>query len=145
MAGFADSPFALTPFGTGTPAEANPPPTRRIPGARYVNPSTRDYQLDDENELARMPTVRQQMLLAVTTLLESSAVEPGRGIKLPEKIDENFSSRVRVSVERATAEIVSSGRATVDNVRTEILQTGRALILISYTDLTTGEQGVLIV
>jgi len=145
MSGFASSPFATTPYGTGTPAVAVAPPSERAKGARYLNPSTRDYELDDEGEYRRMPSVRQQILLAVSTTLGSSAVERGQGIRLPGKITPNLEREVSAFVTQATQHITSAGRATVDDVTAEVLQTGRIEITVAYTDLTTDDNGVVII
>ena len=145
MPGFASSPFAVTPYGTGTPATATAPPAERAKGARYLDPVAGDYVLDGEGEYQRMPTVRQQMLLAVVTRFGSSSVEPGRGVKLPDRITSDFERTVSSSVRSATEHITAAGRATLDDVSVKLLQTGRAQITIAYTDLTTDDNGVLII
>jgi len=142
MAGLG-SPLGVTPFGTGTPATAQTRPSKSPLGARFLDPTTRDYALDSEGEVKRMPGVRQQVLLAVTTLINSSSTLPGAGISLPRKIGADFARLTRISVEAACAHITESGRATIDDVTAEVVSTGRTLITVTYTDLTTGEVGTL--
>lgn len=143
MSGWIGSSFAVTPFGVGTPATATAPPKERFTGARYLNPATRDYEVDDEGELARMPPVRQRMLLALTTIKRSSSVAPSLGTELPAKMGKDFEQVARNAVLEATATIVASGDARIDAVQAIVTQVGRAVIIVSYTDLTTGSQDVL--
>lgn len=138
MAGFADSPFAVTPFGAGTPATATAPPSKAATGAAYIDPIAKQYVLDDEGELERMPEVRQQMLLAVTTLVESSSAEPGRGVRLSKKITDDSPRQNDVAVRSACAHITDAKRAVIKNVKTETTSSGLAQITISYDDLTLG-------
>lgn len=128
----------LTPFGSGTPSGGPAPPTKLADRAAYLDPRTRDYVVDAEGELARMPTVRQQMLLAVTTRKGSSSVDPGAGIELPKKIDDNIDTVMRQAIERACAHITSAGRAVITEVKTTRTQLGVKTI-IAYNDLTLGK------
>lgn len=138
MSGWIGSSFAVTPFGVGTPIDATAPPVERPTGVRYLNPVTRDYEVDNEGEMRRMPAVRQRILIAVTQLLKSSSVEPNRGIRMPGKIGKDFTERARAAVIAATAEIVALGHATIDAVQVLVPQVGRAVIVITFTDLTAG-------
>lgn len=145
MAGFGDSGFAITPFGSGTPLALVAPPTKPPEHAAFIDPVTRDYVLDIEGAAARMPEVRQQMVLAVTTLIGSSSVEPQRGIRQPEKIDENIDRAMLEAVTAATAHVIRAKRATLDAVTTEVVSMGRLRTTISYTDLISGTPGQIIV
>lgn len=144
MAGFG-SPFAITPFGEGSPASQVAPPTKPAERAAYIDPMTRDYVLDSEGERARMPVVRQQMLLAIMTLLGSSSVARDRGIRPPRKITEDVDRQMRNAVTDATRSITDAGRARIKNIAVVVLGTGRVQTTISYDDLTLGEEGVLVV
>lgn len=144
MAGFGNSAFSVTPFGSGTPATLVAPPTKPPERAAYIDPVTRDYVLDNEGEASRMPEVRQQVVLAVMTIVGSSSTEPRRGIRSPRKIDENIERSMRASVVAATQHIVSAGRATVDDVRSTEVSMGRLRTIISYTDLVAGGAGSFI-
>jgi phage baseplate assembly protein W len=128
---------AYSPFGPGTPLPATAPPEFPAERAAYMDPRTRDYVLDSESELSRMPVVRQQILLALTTKRGSSTVDPGFGIELPKKIDENIATTMRNAVERATAHITSAGRASITDVTVERHMLGVRTI-VSYNDLTLG-------
>lgn len=137
--------FAISPFGPGTQASGNAPPSVPARRAAYIDPRTSDYVLDSEGERARMPEVRQQFLLALTTLLGSSSVEPLRGVLLTKKITADFQRRARTSVAIACKHITDARRAIITAVSVDLLDTGRVQYAVSYDDLTTGEQGNVVV
>jgi hypothetical protein len=145
MSGFADSTFALTPFGEGTPTSTTAPPSKPPEDAAWIDPILKEYALDDEGEIARMPEVRQQMLLAVITVLGSSSVDPTKGILLPKKIGDDLQRQARASVVAACKHVTDAKRARINDVNAEVLQTGRVRITISYDDLTLGTKGTLVV
>jgi hypothetical protein len=145
MAGFANSPLGITPFGTGTPAVAQAPPANPPEGARYLNPATRDYERDDEGEYKRMPVTRQRVLLALTTLFNSSSVLVNQGLKLPKKMDVHFEQRVRVAVQNELAFLVSEGAMRLDGVTVERTTIGRARIKVDFTDLATRERDSVVI
>ncbi len=132
--------MATNPFAPGTPAPAAAPPEVPAERAAYLNPRTREYVLDDENELSRMPAVRQQMLLACTTRKGSCSTDRGFGIELPKKIDENIDRAMRAAVERACAHVTSAGRARITAVTTTPHMLGVRTV-VSYDDLTLGSTG----
>jgi hypothetical protein len=133
--GWIGGAFAVSPFGSGSPASTTASPVVPPLGALYIDPRTRDNVVQTDGELARMPRVRQQMLIAVTTILGSMSTEQTRGIELPKKIDENFARRVEISVRNACKHIVD---AKITSVTTDTSIMGRAIPTVSYTDLTTG-------
>lgn len=136
--GWIGSPFAVYPFGAGAPATTTAPPLVPDLTAAFLDPLARDYQLTPDFETARMPSVRQQMLIALTTVRGSMSSAPDFGIALPKKIDENVGRAVRIAVLAATAHITSAGRARIDEVRTEQVNTGLLRIFVSYEDLIDG-------
>ena len=78
-------PFGTGPMGLGTPVTASLPP-KGPAGSRYIHPATKDYERDPTTgQLKQMPKVRQQVLLALTTLLGSASTLDGFGIRLPRK------------------------------------------------------------
>lgn len=117
------------------------PPVLRPAGARYVNPRTGDYEVLSTGELARMPVVRQRVLLAVTTLLGSSSVVPGFGAQIPRKIDATWERRARNSIRLALSQLADVERVIrIDTILfAETNTVGRRQITISYTDLVTTE------
>lgn len=145
MAGFGNSPFGITPFGTGTPAVAQAPPESPPEGARYLNPSTRDYEQGSDGEYKRMPITRQRVLLALTTLYNSSSVLIGQGLKLPRKMDRHFEQRARVAVETVLRPLVLERAIRLDGVAVERTSTGRARIRVDFTDLATRQRDSVVI
>lgn len=138
MGSWFGSPFAVYPFGSGAPATLAAPPAVPDLTAAFVDPTPRDYQLTADAETARMPSVRQQMLIALTTEEGSMSCLPAFGIKLPKKIDENIGRLVKIAVVAATRHITSVGRARINGVTTTQLNTGLVQILVEYDDLVDG-------
>ncbi len=141
--GFTDS-IGITPFGSGTPASANAPPDELDGGAPFINSRTRDFERASDGSIRRMPRTRHRVLVAVTTLQKSMATNPKFGIDLPEQIDESFERKARNSVTMAVKHIVDDGDMVLDSVTAKVTPYGRAQILISYTDLVTGEDDEVI-
>lgn len=137
--GLVGSPFAVYPFGAGAPATATAPPVVPALTAAFIEPSSRDYVLTPDFETARMPSVRQQMLIALTTVKGSSTAFPELGIALPKKIDENAGHAVKLAVIAAAKHITAAGRARILDVQTEQGWMGMLRILVSYRDLINGE------
>lgn len=138
--GWIGSPFAVYPFAATAPASMAPPPVPSDLTALYIDPRTRDHVLQGDGELARMPTVRQQMLVALMTVVESMSTDLRFGIDLPETIDETFPRRMRNAVELACQHITRPKRARVTSVETDIDSVpGRAIPTVSFIDLTTGQ------
>lgn len=137
MAGFGLAPAGLSPFGLGSPDEGAAPPSGPA-GSRYLNPITRDYQIDPSTgQQAQMPPVRQRVLLTVLTAKNSSAV-PGFGTRIPALMGETFESEVRAEITRELRQLTDVERvARLDGVKVEKGLGGRARVTISYTDLTT--------
>lgn len=144
MAGFADSPFSLTPFGLGTPAEATEPPD--VPhGARYLDPRTKDYVVGGDGEYQRMPAVMQQVLIAVSTVVGSSTVERKRGIRRPMKVTQNYDAEFRIAVLNALRFLIDAQKIRDVATQVEHVRPGRATHTISYFDMTLDrEQSVVV-
>lgn len=128
-----------SPFGLGTPDDATPPPPGGQLGARYLDPVSKDYAVGPDGEYLRMPTLRQRVLLAIGTVLDSSSVQQTVGMRLPDRVDSNFERRVQFSVKSALASLVSAGELRIDSVSVALPIPGRALITVAYTNLLTGE------
>ena len=110
---------------------------------RYINPGTRDYQIDpDTGDFARMPAVRQRMLILALTVRGSSSVLPNMGVRLPKIMNEAFERRVAAEVRAAARQMTDVEKvARIRDVLVERTGTGRAEITIVYDDLTTGQTG----
>ena len=145
MAGFGTMSFGLTPFGLGSPQAPGEAPTGGG-GVRFINPVTRDYEIDAATgQYAQMPSVRQRVMLSVGTELNSSGVE-GFGALLPRKIGADFDAQARSTVVSALRQLIEVEKAIrLDSVTTERGTLGRARINISFTDLVTGESHSLTV
>ena len=135
MAGWLGSPFAVVPFGVGTPATSIATPTVPDATALYLDPRTRDYVAQTDGELSRMPRVRQQMLIALTTQAGSMSSNTAFGIVLPGKITETFARRMDLQVRRACRHVTD---ANIASVTTEVTAVGRVVVTVGYVDLSTG-------
>ena len=134
-------PFGVGPFGFGTPVTGVAPPTGAA-GSRYINPQTRDYEIDPTTkQQAQMPGLRQRVLLAVTTVLASSTAVPGMGVALPKKMGTSYEAQVRNAVLMSLRQMIDVEKVLrVDAIIVKRTGSGRSQITISYTDLATGEQ-----
>jgi len=136
MAGFGSS-LGVYPYGSGTPADTAESPDRRPLRARFIDPLTRDYVPGTDGELERMPTVRQQVMLACVTRRGSSSADPGLGIVPPTFIDANAERRMDQAVRSACSHITRADRAVILGVRLKQTQMGRVETTIEFRDLTT--------
>ena len=143
MAGFADSPLAVTPYGTGTPVAAQAPPDDPPAEARYLDPATRDYERGTDGAYLRMPKTRQRVLLALTTLRDSSTVMLGKGLKLPLRMGPAWAHQAEIAVRAELAPLVADGSIRIDRV-TVSRNVGRARILVDYVDLVTRQRDTVI-
>ncbi len=140
MAGLGSSPLGFgTPFGIGTPDNATPPPTVAPQGAAFIDPITKDYVIGPDGEYLRMPTLRQCVVLALGTVLQSSSVMQDAGLALPDRVDGNHERRAQFAVKTALQSLVAAKRLRVDSVTVEFPRPGRDEITVAYTDLQTGE------
>lgn len=135
--------YPVGPFDTGTDADPPAPADAAPQQAVYIDPLTRDYVFAADGEFERMPEVRQQMLLAVSTTLGSSVADPELGLRKPAYVGKKTQRQMRDAVIRATRHIVDAGRAVLLDVRVEDLGTGRVLTKVSYRDLTIDANEIL--
>lgn len=140
MAGFGVYPSCVSPYGLGTPTPAEAPATGPA-GCRYINPATGDYQQDPTTkQLAQMPATRQRVLLAVTTLINSSSVKRTFGIKLPRKMGTLFDSEMKQSVRSALRHLTDDEAVIrIDGITVERGRAGRSLTTVEWFDLETGK------
>lgn|GEM_PF-2429335 len=136
--GLGTAPIGSTPFGLGTSASGPVPPRRRIL-APYIDPATGDCVVAEDGELEGMPVNRQRVMLTCLTRPGSSSVLPDWGVELPPKITESYPGEVRAEVLRAHRFMTSVGDITIEGVDTETTSAGRVQVLVSYTDMRTGE------
>lgn len=128
-----------TPFGSGTPATASAPPLPPAALSRYINPGSKDYEIDPvTKQFKKMPPVRQRMLLIMATNRGSSSVLPNLGIRRPKKIDQTFDRRMRNEIRAAYRQLTDVEKvARIDDILIDPRSGGRPIITIVYTDLTT--------
>jgi len=140
MAGFGLMPAGLGPFGLGTPAEA-PEAIEPTNGSRYINPATRDYEVDAvTGQFSQMPPTRQRVLLALTTRRDTSGL-PGFGLKMPARMGDTFEAEARAAVQLALRHMTELERSLrVNAIVVEKGALGRARLTVFYTDLLSGER-----
>jgi hypothetical protein len=146
MTGFGTAPCGIFAMGFGEDAEIQGPPEQPITGATFINPRTRDYEVNDDGSYQRMPTTRHRVLVLLMTELDSSVRIDGRdpvGLKLPDKIGVSFKQQADQAVRECLAPLADDIR--IDSVTTTVLNTGRVEIVVDYTDLTTGNSDTVTV
>lgn len=146
MPGFGLMPFGTGPMGLGTPVTASLPPNGPA-GSRYINPATKDYERNPSTrQLKQMPKVRQQVLLALTTILGSASTLDGFGIRLPRKQGDRFQSQMENSVRAALRHLTSVERVIqIESIKVESGRGGRARITVSWSELATNQRDRLTV
>lgn len=132
-------PFGSGSYGLGVPGEAALP-TQSPAGSRFLNPSTRDYQYDDDSgQLAQMPTLRQRVLLTVMTEYGSIPTQPTFGIRRPKKMGDTFEAEMKAAVRSALAYLTDAEKVMrIDQILVRKGAGGRSETTIVFTDMTTG-------
>lgn len=141
MSGFGLSSAGTMAFGLGTP-DTPPDPATGPVGSRWINPATKDYEIDPgTGNLKQMPGVRQQVLLAVSTIQGSATSVPRFGVSMPNKMNQQFESAAKNACRLALRHLTDVDPPTIriDNITVTKGRNSRAEILIDYTDLTTDE------
>lgn len=140
MAGFGDAPAGIFPAGLGTVGDPAEKPTG-TPGARFINPVTRDYERDETTgQFKQMPSTRQRVMLAVATEFDSSGVR-GFGVRMPRKMGITFEADARSAISSALRHMTEVEKSIrLNRVLVERGEFGRARFTIDYTDLVTGER-----
>ena len=142
MSGFGIYSAGFGAFGLSTPAVA-PDPTTGPVGTRWVNPATKDYEINPQTgNLKQMPNVRQKVLLALLTVQGSATTASRFGVKLPTKMGNTFENECKNATRSALAHLtnVADPEISIDSIDVLRGKSSRALITVSYTDLTTGEK-----
>jgi hypothetical protein len=136
------SPLALTPFGVGTPATITAPPANPPTYCRYINPGSRDLEIDsDTRHFKQMPKLRQRVVLTLLTLKRSSSVLPEVGVEIPPKLDDRSEQRIRKAVYQAFYRMTTVEKVMRIDGLLISRNVGRVQITLAYTDLTTGRPG----
>lgn len=138
--GAGHAPAGSSPAGHGTPATAAAGPDPSA-GSRYVNPTTRDYQLNPvTGQMAQMPPTRQKVLLALMTARGSSTAKPRFGLAPPRKMGSRFVNEMRQSVRAALSHLTQESNPMIrlQRIDVKVPRGGRAIVTVVYVDLSTG-------
>ena len=129
------------PGGLFEVAEVAPRPDASA-GSRFLNPVSRDFEIDPEtNQYAQMPATRQRVLLALLTVFGSATAKPQFGLKVPDKIRSTFKKEVDNAARSALSHLTLADAAVIriDDIDVSIPRPGTAILTVSYTDLNTLE------
>lgn len=127
-------------MGSGTPATGEAPPAPPPVMSRYINPATREPEIDPSTKHFRsMPRVRQRVLLIAMTLRNSSPILRDFGLGKPDRVNlATIDQEMRAEVRRAYDYMVRVERSIrIDDVIVDPGDFGRVAVTIVYTDLTT--------
>jgi hypothetical protein len=87
-----------------------------------------------------MPPRRQQVLLALTTLLGSAASLRTLGIRLPRKMGDQYEAQMTNAVRTALRDLTDRQKVIrLDGVKVEKGRGGRSRNTVSFTDISTGK------
>jgi hypothetical protein len=141
MSGFGLSAIGTGSFGLGTPDEPPEQATGNV-GIRWINPATKDYEVDPgTHNLKQMPGVRQQVMLAVSTIQRTATSAPRFGVALPNKMGNTFEAECKNATRLALNHLIAGDPPLIkiNFITVTKGRNSRAEILIDYIDLTTGE------
>lgn len=133
--GFGTSSLGLSAFGGGDPTSGSSPPIA-TQASRYVNPDTRDYEVDPTTRgFRRMTGLRQRIQLALSTLRGSSTTLQTWGVTIPRKVTASFAAEVEQSVRAALSQLTDVEKLIhVDRV--DVYQYAmRSRVTVFFTDL----------
>lgn len=142
-AGF--SAAGTSPAGTGDVDQATIPSGNLFVDAngvrqpcRKIDPATRQYVLNDDGSSSGMPSSLQLVQLRIQTLRDSSAL-PGFGKRATGSVvNERTAPRVKVDVQDALSDLVTSGIIRIISVKVERANPTRIYGVVRWDDLTTG-------
>lgn len=155
MSGLGGQPFGSSSYSLGTPAitDGSPgkilhdPETGTTEGSRYINPRTRDFEVDKHGRLRGQMNVRHLVQMAIQTAKGSSAVrELGLDSSDLEVITSDTERRLSQALEEAVAHlvganlIVSLGVTRYRAGPSDGLIAGRVYSKFNWRDVATGEE-----
>ena len=132
--------LGTSPFGVGTPPSAAEPPDLPAAMSRYINPATKQFEIDDvTGNFKSMPTTRQRVLLIMMTIKGSSSALRNFGIAIPSKVNrDTIEQEMRTEIDRAFYRMTTVERVIrIDDVIVDPGDYGRVALTLVYTDLTT--------
>jgi hypothetical protein len=132
--------FGVGPAGLGTPVTTAAPPDGPA-GSRFIDPAVKDYAQDPSTgQQKQMPKVRQQVLLALTTLRGSASTLRDFGARVPRKMGDRFQAEVTNAVKAALQHLTDTQKVIrIDSIKAIHGRGGRAEITVAWSDLTTGK------
>lgn len=110
-----------------------------IDGSRYINPNTNDFELQANGHFVGMPSIQQEVLLAVETVYNSSVMSNfGLDFGSIKIITPNIQKQVLSLFNNALSFLISTNKIRLNSVQTT--QTGQSQVssIFSWTDTTTG-------
>lgn len=154
MSGFGNQPFGSTPYSIGAPAVVDGSPgtilraaeTGQSEGSRYINPTTRDFEIDEHGRMRGQRNVRHLVQMAIQTAKKSSAMrELGLDTDDLEVITGDTEKRLTRALEEAVAHLVSANLIVSLGVTryragpSDGLIAGRVYTRYNWRDVATGE------
>lgn len=139
MVPIGQSACGTFPCGYGTPGAAAEAIGTTDLNALYINPNTKDFELDDWCQFKTMSPVAQRVQLCISTALGSVQSSPTFGFKPPPKVGVNILHDVRSRVENALLPVTSDGSANLLDVQIQqdSLNPNLVYALITFKDNTT--------
>jgi hypothetical protein len=137
-------PFGTSIAGYGSVAEAdNTKHTLYLDSnnsqqnCRAIDPKTGDYMLDDNDQFMGMTNIQQKVLLALTTMRNSS-IQNNLGINLSniQVIGRNFDYLIRNEINNALKDLINNKEILLLDIKIST-KNNKALINILWKDLTT--------
>lgn len=149
MSGLGEISLGIAPYGAGTPAVdevGGGIPLQSTSGVQYgsraIDAATGSYLFDSTTgQLRGMPDVSQNVQLALTTALGSSAqASLGSGLFGITDITANIDKRVSAAVNAALQSLVDARQVAILSVTTTKVKTSALLVRVRWRDLTTNTE-----
>lgn len=131
--GFGFAPFGSSIYGYGSPDQATVLSSHLLEGspngeshpARYIDPQTRDYVIDENGVTKGQNSVSQQVFLALMTDLGSASVTTlGSEFSKIRTIDESTPAKLRDIVNKALSKLVKANLVKIVDIKTSNLPAG---------------------
>ncbi len=146
--GLGSSSIGNSPYGLGTPAPGFKPAGLALidfagsglqDGARYIDPITGLFSVDQYGQFRGMTPAQQQVYLSVKTDVQTAIpVTLGHDLKSIQDIGPNFVAQVQAIISKSLVRLTSAKIISIQSISVEQVKPTGALIHIQWTDLTTG-------
>lgn len=132
-AGLQSAGTSLAGIGEFEPTSASP---TLESGARFIGQSG-DHEVDPQTHgFARMNSIRQRIIIALSTPLNSSALQDF-GVLDPRKVGTTFGAAMRNSVRAALVHLTSTGEIEIEQIEIERVNANRTIRTVYYRELAT--------